>query len=479
MYENRLKYPRNPLIRYLNINSLRNKIVDAREVFGKLQLDYFVLSKTKLDDSFPSAKFYIENFEIKNRRDRNKNGGGLIEFVRKGFITKKINEYETKLSETIASEFTISKKKWFCLSVYRPPTSTNVDIFFEELRNSLSKAVNKYGNLIVMGDFNIDLNKTDCIGFGKLGEFCDNFNLTNIVKRNTCFTKNNKSTIDLLLTNKEMSFRVTNTTETGLSDCHKLISLFMKSYISGLNPKTIFYRDYKNFDKEKVIKDVKVAEFSFSNNDPNENYSVLLDTLSNLVDRHVPFKKKMQRGNHAPFISKEMRKAIYTRSRLRNKFCKNPSEENERKLKRQWNLCVSLGRKAIKQYFSNIISKGTATNKEFWKTMKPFIIKKGCLENSDIMLINNAEMVIDDKTLAKPFNEHYINIVEWSSGLKPKKMEFDNSLNTSRNILDSIIDRYKNHPSILKIKSEVSSKPCSDSDFSRFNLVTPDEYKKF
>ena len=186
----------------------------------------------------------------------------------------------------------------------------------------------------------------------------------------------------------------------------------------------------------------------------------------------------MQRGNCAPFISKEMRKAIYTRSRLRKKFCKNPSEENERKLKRQWNLCVSLGRKAIKQYFSNIISKGTATNKEFWKTMKPFIIKKGCLENSDIMLINNAEMVIDDKTLAKPFNEHYINIVEWSGGLKPKKMEFDNSLNTSRNILDSIIDRYKNHPSILKIKSEVSSKSCSDSDFSRNILVTSDEVEK-
>ena len=88
-YENRLKHPQNSLIGYLNIPSLRNKIVDLREVFGKLQLDYFVLSETKLDDSFPSAQFYIENFEIRNRRGRDKNGGVLIEFVRKGFITKK------------------------------------------------------------------------------------------------------------------------------------------------------------------------------------------------------------------------------------------------------------------------------------------------------------------------------------------------------------------------------------------------------
>ena len=82
------------------------------------------------------------------------------------------------------------------------------------------------------------------------------------------------------------------------------------------------------------------------------------------------------------------------------------------------------------------------TNKEFWKTIKPFPMNKDCLENSDIILINDYEMVTDDKTLAKTFHEHYINIVERSSGLKPEKMEFDNSLNTSRNILHSIIDRY-------------------------------------
>ena len=144
---------------------------DDRDVSGKLQLEYFVLSETKLADSFPSAQFSIENFEIRNRRDRGKNGGGLIKFVSEGFITKKIKEYETKISETIASEFTISKKKWFCLCVSRPPTSANLDIFFEELENSMSKAVNKYGNLMVMGDFIIDLNKTDSIGYGKLEEF--------------------------------------------------------------------------------------------------------------------------------------------------------------------------------------------------------------------------------------------------------------------------------------------------------------------
>ena len=57
-------------------------------------------------------------------------------------------------------------------------------------------------------------------------------------------------------------------------------------------------------------------------------------------------------------------------------------------------------------------------------------------------------------------------------------MKFENSLNTNRDILHSIIDRYKNHPSILKIKSEVTSKSCSDSDFSRNILVISDKVEK-
>ena len=81
----RLKYPRNPLIGYLNINSLRNKIIDIQRLIGRLQLDYFVISETKLDSSFHSAQFHIG--AIRNRRDRNKSGGGLTEFVTK-VITK-------------------------------------------------------------------------------------------------------------------------------------------------------------------------------------------------------------------------------------------------------------------------------------------------------------------------------------------------------------------------------------------------------
>ena len=99
------------MIGYLNINSLRNKIVDLREIILELPLDYLVLSETKIDQSFPTVQFYIKGYVVRARRDRDKRGRGLIEFVKNSFISKMLKEYETKQSESICSEFTIADRK--------------------------------------------------------------------------------------------------------------------------------------------------------------------------------------------------------------------------------------------------------------------------------------------------------------------------------------------------------------------------------
>ena len=92
----------------------------------------------------------------------------------------------------------------------------------------------------------------------------------------------------------------------------------MKSHISRLKLQNVYYRNYKNFNEEKFFSDVKEADFSFASSNPDENYSVLTNVFSNIVNKHAPLKKKILRGNDAPFMNKELRKEIYTRSRLRN-----------------------------------------------------------------------------------------------------------------------------------------------------------------
>ena len=44
-----------------------------------------------------------------------------------------------------------------CYSVYRPPSSQNPEVLFNELADSPGKANEKYENVIVMGDFNVNI----------------------------------------------------------------------------------------------------------------------------------------------------------------------------------------------------------------------------------------------------------------------------------------------------------------------------------
>ena len=95
LHDLRFEYQKNLLCGFLNINRLRNKIHDLREIIHDVPLDYLVISETKLDDRFPNAQFTKTNYEIRARRDRDKHGGRLLEFVRKGLICKRLRKYES------------------------------------------------------------------------------------------------------------------------------------------------------------------------------------------------------------------------------------------------------------------------------------------------------------------------------------------------------------------------------------------------
>ena len=101
-----------------------------------------------------------------------------------------------------------------------------------------------------MGNFNIDITKEDCSGFDKLEELSDTFNFSNLIKSERCYINNHKPTIDLIFTNKSLSFHGTSTTETGLSDCHKLISTFMRSFVPVSNQTMYFVKITKSLMRQ-------------------------------------------------------------------------------------------------------------------------------------------------------------------------------------------------------------------------------------
>ena len=65
----RFKNPKNLIMGHLNINSLRNKFDSIKSIISP-NFDVFLVSETKLDESFPNNQFSITGYRM-FRKDRN------------------------------------------------------------------------------------------------------------------------------------------------------------------------------------------------------------------------------------------------------------------------------------------------------------------------------------------------------------------------------------------------------------------------
>ena len=56
-----------------------------------------------------------------------------------------------------------------------------------------------------------------------------------------------------------------------------------------------------------------------------ENLETFIKVCINTLNNHAPSKKKYSRGNHIPFMYKELSKAIINQTRLRNVYLRKRS----------------------------------------------------------------------------------------------------------------------------------------------------------
>ena len=172
-----------------------------------------------------------------------------------------------------------------------------------------------------------------------MNDFLDIYNLKNLVKHPTCFKNPDRpSCIDLILTNKIKSFQPSILVETGISDFHKMVVTVLKQYFKKKETKVIKYRKHKNFCNDRfrsqLLNELNKGLIKISD---LEHFNA---TVLKILDHEAPIKMKYVRANEAPFMNKTIKKAIMKRSRLRNKFIKNPSEEN--------NLCYAFKKREKK-----------------------------------------------------------------------------------------------------------------------------------
>ena len=163
----------------MNVNSVWNKFSSIAELV-KDNIDVLRILETKIDSSFPSQQFTIDNYKI-FRRDQNCFSGGLMFYMNENIPCRELSPKQNDSNfEIIFLEITLCNHKWLLIGLYKPPGQKEKG-FLENLSSILNKYISKYQNFILIGDFNSSFENKN------LADFTTLFNLESLIKSPTCF----------------------------------------------------------------------------------------------------------------------------------------------------------------------------------------------------------------------------------------------------------------------------------------------------
>ena len=171
------KKPKNIFLGHLNINSIKNKFESVWELI-KDTFDIFLLSESKLDSSFPDDQFSIPGYQIV-RKDRDRNGGGLLLYINENIPFKIIqNSSLPPTLEDLLIEINLGRCKFLLIGLYKPPSVPEKE-FLLHLNKAHNFLSTKYENITLIGNFNMQP------GNKNLKDFCDLSQLEHLILKPT------------------------------------------------------------------------------------------------------------------------------------------------------------------------------------------------------------------------------------------------------------------------------------------------------
>ena len=152
------------------------------------------IGEAKLDDSYPMSQFLIEGFAEPYRLDRDKNGGGILIYVRDFIPCKRLRKHTFPHDiEGMVVELNFRKSKWLLFATYHPPAQ-NVEYYLRNIGSALDKYIKTYDKCLLVGDFNAEVSET------KMENFLETFGLSNLIQ------VTNKSLVHRLVFDKFKEF---------------------------------------------------------------------------------------------------------------------------------------------------------------------------------------------------------------------------------------------------------------------------------
>ena len=167
-------------------------------------------------------------------------------------------------------------------------------------------------------------------------------------------------------------------------------------------------------------------------------------------------------------MTKELRKAIMQRTRLRDNYLKQRTEATKVAYNQQRNKYVGILKKSKRFYFESLGVKFVKDNKKFWKKIPPFFTDK-IKSKEKITLVKIGEIISRNIEVTKTF-QNFFNPIVKNSNIERDETHLSKS--TQDNPVLACTEKFSKHSSVVSIKKH------KETNSNKFSFKYEDR-KKF
>ena len=290
----------------LNIRSIINKFDSLKYLLKSLKHSFSIISLTETWlDNENCTDYKLDNFNFVSTNRNKKKGGGVGMFISNDLNFKFRPDLDINEEGIIESLFieiiTTIGKNIIVGTLYRPPNG-KFEIFETNLNKILSKVDKSNKVTYFMGDFNIDLLKSESCDFSN--RFSEQFSTSSffpLITRPTRITEHTATLIDNIFTNdlEQIEYSKNGLIFTDISDhlpIFHIASLTMKKHNSNLETSQ-HQRTINNDNLASFLNSVKDIswDFIFENNDACESYNSFHNKIILAFEKSFPLAKRRKR----------------------------------------------------------------------------------------------------------------------------------------------------------------------------------------
>ena len=145
-----------------NVQSLKNKQDILVELLEDNKTDILVCTETWMKSSdevwFQTSDLYRAGYRITEARRQGRRGGGIGLIHKLKVKADKISSGNNEAFEQAIWKLQTSNQTLHLCAIYRPPDTSEM-LFIDDFMEFMADVIAEYSNLIVVGDFNIHINK--------------------------------------------------------------------------------------------------------------------------------------------------------------------------------------------------------------------------------------------------------------------------------------------------------------------------------